>query len=102
LAGPAELSRVRLRQGRPQPLPTPEEAAEHVYTPTEKEISRSWGSSAIVGGPDTVRRELGRLLADTAADEVMVTTMVHGHADRLRSYELLAELWPDVLADRAA
>ena len=24
---------------------------------------------------------------------MMITTMVHGHADRLRSYELLAEAW---------
>jgi hypothetical protein len=23
----------------------------------------------------------------------MITTMVHGHADRMKSYELLAEAW---------
>ena len=30
------------------------------------------------------------MVADTGADEVIVVTMVHGHAPRLRSYELLA------------
>ena len=32
-------------------------------------------------------------LADrTGADELMLTTMVHSHAERLRSYELVAEV----------
>ena len=102
LARPAELGFVRLRQGRPQPLPTPEEAAGYQFTPMERELLRTWASSTIVGGPATVQARLGELLAATAADEMMVTTMVHGHAARLHSYELLADLWAAVLAERAA
>ena len=92
LAGPSRLSVVRLRTGRPGPFPTPEEAAERTFTPMEKEIIRGWASSAIVGGPATVRQKLDELVASTGADELIVTTMVHGHADRMRSYELLADL----------
>jgi luciferase family oxidoreductase group 1 len=92
LAGPSRLSMVRLRTGRPGPFPTPEEAAERSFTPMEKEIIRSWASSAIVGGPATVERKLQELVERTGADELIVTTMVHGHADRLRSYDLLADL----------
>ena len=33
------------------------------------------------------------LAAQTGVDELMITTMVHGHADRMRSYELVAEAW---------
>jgi hypothetical protein len=40
-----------------------------------------------------VRRELEALARRTGADELMVTTMLHGPADRLRSYELLAQTW---------
>jgi hypothetical protein len=29
----------------------------------------------------------------TDADELLVTTITHDHADRVRSYELLAEAW---------
>ena len=31
------------------------------------------------------------LAESTGADEIMITTMVHDHRERLRSYELLAE-----------
>ncbi|MBO2445714.1 LLM class flavin-dependent oxidoreductase [Actinomadura barringtoniae] len=93
LARPQALSFLRLRQGRPGLLPTPEEAASHPYSPIEQEIIQSRIGSQVVGGPDTVRRQMDALLADTKADEVMVTTMVYDHADRLRSYDLLAELY---------
>ena len=93
LSGSSALSFVRLRQGRPTPLPTPEEAAEYVFTPTEREIVRSWTGPLIRGAPAHVHSELEALAARTGADELMITTMVHGPADRLRSYELLAEAW---------
>ena len=35
---------------------------------------------------------LDELMESTAADELMVTTIVHGHEDRLRSFELLSEV----------
>ncbi|MEY2458383.1 MAG: hypothetical protein QOG30_213 [Acidimicrobiaceae bacterium] len=91
LSGPSSVSFVRMRQGRPRQLPTPEEAAEYVFTPFERELLSSWMSPLIVGDPGEVRRGLEELAARTGVDELMVTTMVHGHEDRLRSYELVAE-----------
>jgi hypothetical protein len=38
-----------------------------------------------------VKAKLDALIASTKADEVMVTTMIHGHEVRKRSYELLAK-----------
>jgi alkanesulfonate monooxygenase SsuD/methylene tetrahydromethanopterin reductase-like flavin-dependent oxidoreductase (luciferase family) len=91
LAGPSSLSFVRLRQGRPTSLPTPEEAAEYVFTPFERELLDTWTAPLIMGDPATVRDELVALADRTGADELMVTTMVHGAADRLHSYELVAD-----------
>jgi len=91
LAGPSSLSFVRLRQGRPTSLPTPEEAAEYVFTPFERELLDTWTAPLILGDPATVRDELVALAERTGADELMVTTMVHGAADRLHSYELVAD-----------
>jgi luciferase family oxidoreductase group 1 len=93
LSGSSALSFVRLRQGRPQQLATPEAAAEYVFTPAERELVRSWTAPLIVGDPATVREQLDALAARTGVDELMITTMVHGAADRLRSYELVAEAW---------
>ena len=74
-------------------LPTPEAAAEYVFTPSEHELVRTWTAPLIVGDPDEVRDQLEALALRTGVDELMITTMVHGAADRLRSYELLAEAW---------
>ena len=92
LAGSGQLAFVRLRSGRPGRLPSPEEAAAHEYGALELEIGRSWTSSHVVGGPERVREQLLALAERTSADELMITTMVHSHAERLRSYELVAEV----------
>ncbi len=91
LAGPGALAMARLRQGHPGVYPTPEEAAEHTWTPLERQIVAAWQGSHVVGDPDQVRRGLAELVADTGADELIITTMAHGFEDRLRSYQLVAE-----------
>jgi luciferase family oxidoreductase group 1 len=92
LAAPSGLAMLRLRQGRPGVWPSPEEAAAYPYTALDRQIISSATGSHIVGGPETVRKGLDELLAATAADELMIITNVHGHDDRIRSYELIAEL----------
>ncbi|WP_328607275.1 LLM class flavin-dependent oxidoreductase [Amycolatopsis sp. NBC_00345] len=92
LAGPSGMTFLSLRRGRPIALPTPEEAAEYPYTEMDRAFLAERFGSGITGSPETVRKGLEQLLADTGADELMVTTMIHGHADRVRSYEILADL----------
>jgi luciferase family oxidoreductase group 1 len=95
LAGPGGLSFIRLRSGRPGPFPTPDEAAQYPYSEMEKAMIADRQASQIIGGPDTVRSDVETLLDATHADELMVTTMVHDPEDRLRSFELVAELFID-------
>jgi len=90
LHGSSRLSVLRLRSGTPSRLPTAEEAAAYPYTPADRERVQAFTADHVVGDPDQVRQGLDDLLARTGADEVMVTTSVHDHRDRLRSYELLA------------
>ena len=90
LAGSGSLAFLRLRSGRPGKLPTPEEAAAYGYTPAEKEMVRRRMATQVIGDPDEVLAGLAELAERTEADELMLTTFVHGHADRLRSYELVA------------
>jgi len=93
LAGPGALAFLRLRSGRPGVYPSPEEAAEYRFTPHEREFVRGWQASHVIGEPRSVRAQLEELVERTGVDELMVTTMMHGHADRLASYELLASEW---------
>ena len=92
LAKPGELSFLRLRSGRPGRYPTPEEAADYNFTPHERSMLEAWRGSHVIGSPETVRAELTELVERTGADELMLTTMTHGPADRLRSYRLVAEV----------
>lgn len=92
VAKPGGLSFLRLRQGNPGPLPSPAEAAAYPYSELERSFVADRLGSQIIGDKDSVTRQLDTLLADTAADELMITSQVYDHTDRIRSYELLAEL----------
>jgi luciferase family oxidoreductase group 1 len=92
LAGSGALSFLKLRSGRPGPLPSPQEAASYPYTDLDREFLANRRATQIIGAPGTVRRGLTELLKATAADELMFTTMVFDPADRLRSFELVADL----------
>jgi luciferase family oxidoreductase group 1 len=102
LASPGALAFIRLRTGRPGVYPTPEEASEYRYTPFERELVKDRMSSQLVGDSASVRARLEQLVEQTGADELIVTTMTHGHADRVESYRLLARAWRlDDAADHA-
>jgi luciferase family oxidoreductase group 1 len=90
LATTIDLNIVRRQKGEYLPLASPEEASAYPYTPAERERIRRNRERVFAGSPATVRERLAPLIAATAADELMVTTMIHDHAARRRSYELLA------------
>ena len=92
LAGSGALSFLLLRSGRPGRLPSPEEAAGYPYNDLERAYLEDRQATQIIGAPDTVHQGLASLLEATAADELMLTTMVFDPADRLRSFELVAGL----------
>jgi luciferase family oxidoreductase group 1 len=93
LAGSLDLMWVRFRRNEFVPIPSPEEAAAYPYTPAEQGIVRENRARHFVGTASTVVAALERLVAETQADEVMVTTMSHAHDVRVRSYRLLMEAW---------
>jgi luciferase family oxidoreductase group 1 len=93
LASSTDLAWVRRHQGRFAPLPSPEEAARHDYTPQERVIVEANRQRHVVGPPEAVVPALLALAAEAGADELMVTTMVYGAEERRRSYELLAGAW---------
>jgi luciferase family oxidoreductase group 1 len=63
---------------------------ETYWTPIEKAQVTRMLARSIVGSPETVRTGIDALLAETAADELMVVSDVYDHTARLRSFELIA------------
>ena len=91
LASSLDLTYLLLRTNRPGKLPSPAEALAYPYTATERAVVDASRARFIAGSPATVKSRIDELVAETGADEVMITTMVYDHAERLQSYRLLAE-----------
>ncbi|WP_424532155.1 MsnO8 family LLM class oxidoreductase [Sphaerisporangium viridialbum] len=83
-------------------FPSPREAAAHSWSQEERRLVADRVDTQFVGAPETVVERLRVLRDATGADELLVTTIAHDHADRVRSYELLAEAWDRAEAGRAA
>jgi alkanesulfonate monooxygenase SsuD/methylene tetrahydromethanopterin reductase-like flavin-dependent oxidoreductase (luciferase family) len=74
-------------------FPTPKEAREHIWTDADRELVADRVDTQFVGSPGQVADQLEQLRDATDADELLVTTITHDHADRVRSYQLLAKEW---------
>jgi luciferase family oxidoreductase group 1 len=91
LAASLDLAWVRIATGERGAFPSPAEVAAHRWTPQEEALRLANRRRHIIGGPERVRAEIMALADAAGVDEVMVLTMAYDHADRRRSYELLAE-----------
>ena len=94
LAGSIRLKVLCRARGNRILLPSPEDAAAHPHLDGDRAEISARSHGLIVGSAETVCAQLQAVLDETGADEVMVTTPVHGHADRCRSYELVSSLAP--------
>ena len=88
----AQQSFTNLLRGTRGKLLPPIPDIEAYWSPSEKAQASSMLSRSFVGSADTVRRGLEAFTAETGADEIMVTSAIHDHAARLRSYEILADV----------
>ena len=91
LASSVDLNFALRRQGRYQAIPSPEEAAAHVYSPTDRALIGPNRARLVVGSKTKMLSHVEPLIKATQADELMITTMIYDHEARKRSYALLAE-----------
>src|SRR3954447_20249972 len=94
LASSSRMSMQLLRQGRLIPVPPPEKALRFLEQQggvASGPNSRGGGRRGVIGSPEKVREGLEQVAAEYGAQEVMVVTITHDPAARLRSYELIAE-----------
>ncbi|MGW7671608.1 LLM class flavin-dependent oxidoreductase [Streptomyces sp. NPDC054775] len=74
-------------------FPTAEQARAHEWTDEDRALVKDRIDTQFVGSPHQVADRLEQLQEATRADELLITTITHDHADRVRSYELLAREW---------
>jgi alkanesulfonate monooxygenase SsuD/methylene tetrahydromethanopterin reductase-like flavin-dependent oxidoreductase (luciferase family) len=81
-----------LIRNEPVELLPPVDSMDGLWDDLERAAVENKLGAAIVGSNITVRAGLEKLVADTGADEVIVVTDTYEHADRLRSYEKVANV----------
>jgi luciferase family oxidoreductase group 1 len=74
-------------------FPTPQQARAHAWAAADRALVADRVDTQFVGSPAQVAGQLEQLQEATGADELIITTITHDHADRVRSYQLLAEEW---------
>lgn len=89
LARSAEVWRLRPEGTERGPLLAPEAAARPLTALEEAKVAQS-RTATIVGGPGRVHAELLAVAESFEVDELLVVTVCHDPAARLRSYQLLA------------
>ncbi len=75
------------------PFPDPAEARAQAWTDEDRALVADRVDTQFAGSPGQVADHLEVLQEATGADELIVTTITHDHADRVRSYRLLAQEW---------
>ncbi len=83
---------INLRTGRPGKLPPPVEDFESRLPQGARMTLEHALSCALVGSPQTIATGLARFIAETGADELMITAQIHDHQARLHSFEILAQV----------
>jgi luciferase family oxidoreductase group 1 len=101
LATSQQQAFLNMVRGQPGPLPAPVTSMDGLWNATEEAAVAGSLSASIVGGPETVKAGLHALLASTRADEIIINTMIFDPSARLRSYEIVAEVWSEKAAAAA-
>ena len=89
LASSQRMAITLLRRGQLIAVPTVERALE--FFEEAGRVDGAAGRRVVVGSPETVRAGLEAVAAEYGASEVLVVTIVHDHAARRHSYELIAK-----------
>lgn len=66
---------------------------ETYWTEMEKAQVQRMLARSIIGAPATVKAGMEALVEETGADELIIVSDVFDHKKRLRSFELIADLW---------
>ena len=92
LATSQEQAFLSLVRGTPGALKAPVENMDEVWSVHERNAIEQQLKSTIIGSPAVVEEKLQAFLDQTQANEMIINTQIYDHQERIRSYEILAQL----------
>jgi luciferase family oxidoreductase group 1 len=95
LAASGRMTFTLLRRGQLIAVPPPEDALRFLAADDRDPAQPRARRRAVVGSPDTVRAQLLDVVASYRAEEAIVVCITYDHDARRRSYELLADAFPE-------
>ena len=102
LASSLRRTFVNLRRGTPTRLAPPDPSFDAEIQPHERTMLEATLACTAIGSPKTVSEKVEAFLADTGADELILSAHIFDEKARLRSYEIAAEVRESLSASKAA
>ena len=85
------LGRLRSVTGQAKGIPSPELAASYKYLANEWQFIQQYLRNCVDGDPEEVKAGLERVSEQYQTADLSVVTICYHYADRVRSYELVAQ-----------
>ncbi len=82
--------------GKRSLLQPPVETMEGIWTPYEEEQAEQMLACTFTGNKETLSNDLQQFLDQTQVDELMTTSHIFDHQARLKSYQLLSEVFKGI------
>ena len=98
----SQLGMARLRSGRPGKLPAPVDRIEDHLDPAALAMVAETQAVTACGTLQQVTEGIETLVARYRPDEVILAGQIHGHAERVRSFEIAAQAMRDMTMPAAA
>ncbi len=92
IAASRNLGRLYSITNRARGIPSVEEALRYDYQLNELAFVRQYRQVCVDGAPPQVKARLESLARAYQTDDLSIVTICHDYADRLRSYQLVAEV----------
>ena len=91
IASSRNLARLKSVTGRARGVPTIEEAIAYNYAPNEIAYTRQYTQRCLDGPPEQVKERLDGIAEMYQTPDLSIVTICYAFADRVHSYELVAE-----------
>ncbi len=93
---------AKLIRGEPFFIAPPVESLNGLLSADERLMVESKLGALIVGGPERIREGIAAFVEATGVDEIIFTSEAYRHADRLRSFEIVAAAMQSLTREPAA